>query len=52
MDKMATTGKAGQLPWAKAGIGNGANNKVIANMRKFARSFALKQSQTYTIQHS
>jgi len=52
MDKMATTGKGGQLPWAKAGIGNDAYNKIIANVRKFGRAFRQKQSQSYRLECS
>lgn len=52
MDKTSNTGKAGQLPWAKPGIGNDAYNKLIANMRKYGRMFSQKQSQTYRVQHS
>lgn len=47
---MASTGKGGQLPFAKAGIGNDAYNKIIANVRKFGRVFTQKQSQSYKIE--
>ncbi len=52
MDKMATTGKGGQLPWAKPGIGNGANNHTIGQMRRNGRRFRDIQSRTHRISHS
>jgi hypothetical protein len=52
MDKMATTGKSGQLPWAPAGIGNEGYNKIIANVRKFGRIFSQKQSKSGGLAYS
>ena len=49
MDKISKMAKSGQLPWHPGGIGNGAYNTLIKNMRKFGRIFREKQSQTYRL---
>jgi hypothetical protein len=51
MDKISNMGKA-VGPWAPSGIGNGAYNKIIANVRKCGRIFSQKQSSSGKLEYS
>lgn len=49
MDKISKTGKEGQLPWAKAGIGNEGKNTLVKKARSDGRTFRRAQSASYRI---